>query len=52
MDGYSLCGQQFKVSGKHKLNVGHIPVHSGYFWGLLVVGADLGLDSPVIHTAI
>ena len=43
MDGYSLCGQQFKVSGKHKLNVGHIPVHSGYFWGLLVVGADLGI---------
>ena len=26
-----------------KLNVGHIPIHSGYYWGLLVVGADFGI---------
>ena len=30
------------VSGKRNLNVGHIPIHSGYFLCLLVVDADLG----------
>ena len=30
------------VGGEDNLNVGHITIHSGYFWGLLVVGADLG----------
>ena len=25
-----------------KLNVGHIPIHSGYFWGLSALFSDRG----------
>ena len=47
MGCYSPSNQRFKASGKRKLNVGHIPIHSGYFVCLLVWVLTWVLDSPV-----